>query len=320
MENAKSGQSKKIVFTGLDNSGKTSIILSLKENIAKVASLKPTISVNRTTFKFLDHEIVQHDLGGQKKYLIKYLKQPDKYFDTDVCIYVIDVLDISRYEESLSYFSDLLEQFLYLDIRPLIFVFLHKSELVILENDEKCQANIDLLKRRFAVINSEKGNFSIFFKITTIYDIWSISSSFSDILRRIYPPSALISKSLEKLANSLNAEAMALFDEHIITLANFLKDEKYKDAIQFSVPYFFTLVSSMSNVELADIHADKIAMQLEGYDFLFFEIKTKPKIYLYILGKQDTLPKLKDVDQIIADFPELFLSLGVSVDEIRKQE
>ena len=42
MRNKENIKARKIIFTGLDNAGKTSIILSLLREIAKIAKIKPT--------------------------------------------------------------------------------------------------------------------------------------------------------------------------------------------------------------------------------------------------------------------------------------
>ena len=71
----------KILFTGLDNSGKTSIILSLQRELSQISMLKPTKSAQRRIFEFLGKSIAEWDLGGQKRYRIAYLKEPTKYLD-----------------------------------------------------------------------------------------------------------------------------------------------------------------------------------------------------------------------------------------------
>ena len=86
--------SEKILFTGLDNSGKTSIIKVLQKEISQIAMLKPTRQAQRKIFEYLGRDISEWDLGGQEKYRIAYLKEPTKYFDrSNVCIYVIDIQD-----------------------------------------------------------------------------------------------------------------------------------------------------------------------------------------------------------------------------------
>ena len=103
---------EKILFTGLDNGGKTSIIKVLQKQYSQIAILKPTRQSQRRIFEFLGKAISEWDLGGQEKYRIAFLKEPTKYFDnTSVCIYILDIQDKRRFRESLSYFKDVITTF-----------------------------------------------------------------------------------------------------------------------------------------------------------------------------------------------------------------
>jgi len=96
----------KILIMGLDNCGKTSILISLRKdaNILSYFSLKPTKGV--AIEKFEGQNIFCWDLGGQKKYREEYLKDLGKYVkETDKIIFVIDVQDIKRFEVALEYLN-----------------------------------------------------------------------------------------------------------------------------------------------------------------------------------------------------------------------
>ena len=119
----------KILFTGLDNAGKTSIIYGIQREFSKIALLKPTRGAQRRIFEFMGREIAEWDLGGQVSYRISYLKNPNKYFDgTEICIFVLDVQNKSRVAEAISYFQDVIHQFNQLEIEPLVYVFFHKYD------------------------------------------------------------------------------------------------------------------------------------------------------------------------------------------------
>ncbi|MHA1681986.1 MAG: ADP-ribosylation factor-like protein [Promethearchaeota archaeon] len=306
-------RARKIIFTGLDNSGKSSIILALKNSIAKISQLKPTLGVERETFSFLDYTIHAHDLGGQKKYLIKYLKQPEKFFEeTDVAIYVVDIQDIGRFEETISYFTDLLNEYEKLEQQPFIYVFFHKAEKVLLENDTGGERTVEMLSSRFGEINN--GRFYMEFKITTIYDIWSISSSFASIMQKIYKPSELIGKAMKDLADNLEAEVAVLFDENVLMLAHYLRDERYNDLVNYTAPYFFTFKNFETRFQ-GQIKTDKMRLELDQYEFLFIENREhQPKLYLLLIGNRGTLPGLDEVGKIAEQIPEIFLQLGIGLD------
>ena len=70
---------EKVLFTGLDNAGKTSIISVLKREFAQIESLTPTQGSQKRIFDFLGKTIAEFDLGGQEKYRISYLKRPNDY-------------------------------------------------------------------------------------------------------------------------------------------------------------------------------------------------------------------------------------------------
>ena len=119
----------KILFTGLDDAGKTSIILSLQREFSKIAVLSPTRGAQRRVFSFLGKDIAEWDLGGQVSYRISYLKNPGKFFDgTEIAIYVIDIQNKPRIPEAISYYKDVIDQFRELEIEPPIYIFLHKYD------------------------------------------------------------------------------------------------------------------------------------------------------------------------------------------------
>jgi GTPase SAR1 family protein len=121
--------SKKILFAGLDNSGKSSIISCLKQGIANLGLMNPTYLVERSKLQYLDYDLIQHDMGGQKAYIQSYLKKPGQYFDqADACIYVVDIQDGDRVYNTLTYFKSVLASFTTLAIKPSIHVLLHKAE------------------------------------------------------------------------------------------------------------------------------------------------------------------------------------------------
>ncbi len=82
---------KKILVLGLDNSGKTSIVKSLKgvKNIHSFCSINPTIGVNLENFELLESSFNIWDFGGQLLYRAEFLKEFEKYIkEVEKIIYV----------------------------------------------------------------------------------------------------------------------------------------------------------------------------------------------------------------------------------------
>ncbi|MHA1265984.1 MAG: ADP-ribosylation factor-like protein [Candidatus Helarchaeota archaeon] len=122
----------KIVIMGLENSGKTSILLSLQQkvNLLTYYSLKPTPGVDIVTIDKNDIRFVIWECGGQEQYRKEYLQNLEKYVQqSKKFIYVIDVQDIDRYEAALKYFSDIIRLMKKEDIKNMqLSIFLHKFD------------------------------------------------------------------------------------------------------------------------------------------------------------------------------------------------
>ncbi|MHA1674005.1 MAG: ADP-ribosylation factor-like protein [Promethearchaeota archaeon] len=273
----------KILFTGLDNSGKTSIIYSLKREISQIALLKPTRQAQRQIFKYLGKQISEWDLGGQERYRIAYLKEPTKFFDkTSVCIYTIDIQDFQRFDESLSYFSDVLDQFKKLETNPYIFIFFHKADPEYLKlNNVHIRGKLADLKDRIRKLVNEE--FEVTFFETTIYELWSIISSFSQILLRLYPLSELLDQTITEFSEKVEADAAIVLDQNSLVIANYFKDEASRGTIQNSTPYFLTLLDSLdknsgNSQEMNINRGDK-----QYFITRFTLIKSAGSIYLIIM-------------------------------------
>ncbi|MHA1129745.1 MAG: ADP-ribosylation factor-like protein [Candidatus Helarchaeota archaeon] len=118
----------KILIMGLDNSGKTSILLSFQKetNLLSYFSLKPTPGINIITVE--DSESVYHiwEFGGQSQYREEYLQNLQKYTqEASKIIFVIDVQDINRYDLAVQYFESI---FNLLDEKIEVVIFLHKFD------------------------------------------------------------------------------------------------------------------------------------------------------------------------------------------------
>ncbi|MHA1672491.1 MAG: ADP-ribosylation factor-like protein, partial [Promethearchaeota archaeon] len=75
----------KILFTGLDASGKTSYLRAIKQKFSELTNIKPTKGVERQEENILGQDIMEWDVGGQLKYRTNFLKQADLYlYDTNL--------------------------------------------------------------------------------------------------------------------------------------------------------------------------------------------------------------------------------------------
>lgn len=279
----------KILFTGLDAAGKTSIILALQREFSKIALIEPTRGAQRNNFKLLGKEISEWDLGGQKSYRISYLKNPTKYFeDTEIAIYVIDILDTSRVLESLSYFYDVIEKFRELKINPPINIFFHKYDPKLIQS-VKTEIEKDIQKIQREIIETAKYRMLKFYR-TSIYDPFSIMKSMSEILLDLYPKSELIQKTIEEYAKKLECEGLIVVDKNSIILGSCFKDDDSKKMLSGTIAYFLSLNDVFEEMEL-EKQEDQIILKKSGNYFMFKPITIKEtKLPYYLLGLKKQEP------------------------------
>ena len=265
-------RARKILFTGLDTAGKTSIILTLKKEFSKIAVISPTQGAQRRIFDFLDIEISEWDLGGQESYRISYLRNPNMYFDnTEIAIFVIDIQNEERIPEAISYLKDVINQFYKLKIRPPINVFFHKYDPDFPEDmKENWDELISKLKQK---INIETQYDKLSFYITSIYNLPSILFTVSEILLNLYPKAQLIKKTISEFCNKINCSSMLILDQNALIIGSYFKEKESKELIKQIIPYFIKFDNKIQkDNNLGGDIKDQLIFQRSKYYFLFRRI------------------------------------------------
>lgn len=281
----------KILFTGLDSAGKTTIIYALQREFSKIALLKPTRGAQRRVFEFLGREISEWDLGGQLSYRIAYLKNPTKYFDgTEIAIYVIDIQNRARIAEAISYFKDVIEQFKKLEISPPIYIFFHKYDPALKRNATNEMKNLEInLKEQIRTSVDYK---EIFYYSTSIYDLPSIIKAMSEILLNLYPKSQLIEKTITEFSKKTDSDGVVLLDDNSLIVGYYYRDEETKNTLSASTPFFLSLhdnlIYTQPKSSLQETE-DFMIVQRFGKSFVFKEFRLKEDVspYYLLILKQD---------------------------------
>jgi len=164
----------KILIVGLDNSGKTSIVYSLKgiKNITTFSAIRPTRGEDPSNIEVLNSKYVIWDLGGQEAYREAYLLKISEYLEnTSKIIFVIDIQDTNRYDEALDY----MKQFVNSMKESMDFsIFLHKYDPGLEYNDKLNEEVISELIRKLKTFIPSKFFYSIF--KTSIYAVFEKTS------------------------------------------------------------------------------------------------------------------------------------------------
>ena len=166
---------KKILFIGLDDAGKTSIVkcLSGTKKLTSFSETKPTRGNEITPIKISDSNFSIWDLGGQEAFRKEYLNDFDNYiFGCNKLIYVFNIQDTKRYELALQYFEKIID--LTVDNKKEnnieLSVFFHKFDPDLNRTDE-FNKKINSLKDKVKEKLDGTGLFYQIFK-TTIYAIF----------------------------------------------------------------------------------------------------------------------------------------------------
>lgn len=121
---------------GLENSGKSSLILNLSgyDNIMDYYSLTPTIGDKANKLRKGDSDFILWEIGGQEKYINEYLKKLDKFLlETEEIFFLIDIQDVNKYERALDYLNKIVKKIIELKNVLEITIFLHKYDHDILK-------------------------------------------------------------------------------------------------------------------------------------------------------------------------------------------
>lgn len=291
------GQFIKIIVSGLDNAGKTSILTALNKKYdfqKDIISLTPTIRVEYQATEFLKNRIVFWDMGGQEKYRKLYQEKQDLYFsDTDLLVYIIDIQDTQRIETSLMYLDAILQNFKknQMDV-PLIISF-HKFDPELSGNEtmiEEVESLREYLLKKYP-------SFKILFQQTSIYDIISIIQLISYGLSVFDEKFFDLSELLEKFLIQFESESLILFDKNGIILSEYYKDiiepEIYIELIESIKEHLFLLKRMQEESYETDYALSSIGDELISYlhrielenESLFVSVIIKEKLKESLLEK-----------------------------------
>jgi len=283
----------KVLFTGLDNAGKSSIIAALMRDITMIPALKPTRGIKNRDFEFLGMQIAEWDLGGQKVYRRAYLnKDPEKIFNkTEILLSVIDIQDKERVNEALEYLKDICEVMWKLNIRPSIYVFFHKYDPVAIMGSQAELNNFTLELREKIKTMLNYPQLEVF--RTSIFNLNSILIAVSKMLLSKVPKSKAIEETIQEFGIKLQMEALELIDDNSLILGSYYKNKRIEELMNAVMPFFLEVNEVFAKVSYSTPHEDKsedqMVIQKFGKYFLFkrFSIK-KIESDFYFLGCKDS--------------------------------
>jgi signal recognition particle receptor subunit beta len=193
----------KIAVLGLDNAGKTSMLetLSGASNLGDVIDLAPTVGVDVRKLESEKTNLVVWDFGGQVGHRHDYLQNPEDYFlQIDLMIYVIDMQNPDRFDESLEYVKQIFDVITFLKEHPYVLILLHKSDPDFIK-DPDYEINQQYIYDEIGkIFNPKELNYEII--QTSIYNYYATEPEFAQIFKRFFGMKGE-KKSIEELISGL---------------------------------------------------------------------------------------------------------------------
>ncbi|MFX1296240.1 MAG: ADP-ribosylation factor-like protein [Promethearchaeota archaeon] len=214
----------KILFAGLANAGKTSIVLTLKRQFSDLSGIKPTKGIERSEMDILGFKIITWDCGGQDIYRSEYKKREEIIFsETQIIYFLIDLQDTDAYEEALQYLKEIVEVYKPLDPEniPYFVICLNKMDPDLIE-DYSMQTE-KLSEDLKNILNGFK--YKVF--KTSIYNLQSVIEAFSWGISKFLPKQSEIKLILKQFLQEFpSIKAVNLLEKHSMYLIPTFRDEK----------------------------------------------------------------------------------------------
>jgi GTPase SAR1 family protein len=272
-------QQFKVVFTGIANAGKTSVLSVLDKQFHRLAGLAPTRGVERSLSKVLGFAIVKWDLGGQEQYRQEYLSAETKpLLESDLLIFVIDIQDEDMYNDAVEYYTDVLKRLKENEEDPYILICLHKADPEVYGNFKK---NINNLMKLFEDA-SKSWNHKFF--VTSIYNRRSIVEAFSYGISQFLPKKKSMDYVLKNFVQESNQSGenvlgVMLWDQNAYFLSMVFDNKKVESA---SLTASMGILETVESFEAARTFQSLTLEINREYQFLTMKVG---KLYSTIVGK-----------------------------------
>ncbi|MHA1477668.1 MAG: ADP-ribosylation factor-like protein [Promethearchaeota archaeon] len=287
----------KLVIAGLDNAGKSSALIALRQKYnfyERVKNLKPTIKIDYSSFKFLKtFRINFWDMGGQKKFRKIYIDNPIYFEDTDYIYYLIDIQDEIKFEETVEYLHELLDIYRNLSYSNEVIICFNKFDPQF-KNSEEFLDRANMIKD---LIKSQNNDIKFEFYYTSYYDISSISKALSHSLNTLLNLED-IDDGLNKLVNQFNCRYAILYTDSGIIISDHYLDamdirefeEKIGRRISEDLEFFQRLKDENVNID------DRIAFSKDKADYVKkYSITSENKENVFYIGVSTTISNINEI-------------------------
>ena len=290
------GRKYKLLFTGLDNSGKTSFLLGVQERYSKLLGIQPTRGVDRSTIEVFNAKLVEWEVGGQKRYREAIQTNGTILYGTDVLFFLVDGQDIARLDEMGVFLNNILGFLKGNDIHIPIVACIHKVDPD-LRDKERTRANIQKIEKKFREI--VPSTYPLKFFETSIFDHWTLLQAFSFGVSRLSPNREIAHLQLRRLAESIHAEGVYLLNERGMILSDFVQEATTAVPLEISIPHLYSIFRNFKNGNL--LQKDRLTWNVDERVVTLQKLAL-PKYVLYLVVQFRSVNDLPLLDKNLDDF------------------
>lgn len=291
----------KVLFLGIANAGKSTIISILSKKYSLISNIAPTKSIERHETNVFGYNVINWDIPGQAKYRDELTFNDAKTLEsTSILIFTIDVQDIENTSLAIDYFVKIVQAIADQKYeRPYIGVFLHK-----MDPDARKKANVlKNVKRIQDEITAIAIGYTVDYFQTTMFVEATILIGFSSAFRKIISrkeQQGMLS-TIKQYADDLILNAVLVLDHNNFIINHFERTSKDLEIIQ---SFVYLLISSYNNAKTFNLQYNEVKLLLPDVSFTMVPI-TVNSLEAYLVGsshdpdvslvsmKEPLLPSLK---------------------------
>jgi GTPase SAR1 family protein len=270
----------KYSILGLDNAGKSSLVHAFQRIYGfedYVSSIPPTVRIKHTEYTLLDYKILFWDFGGQLLYRKDYKKNATNVFEnTYILLFLIDLQDEARYQESIEYLGEILNILRENRILPSssVNICFSKCDSEALHGTMlDYKDRIDMIK---SLINQTYSDFNFSYFTTSIHNLFSIVRVFSSTLQDFFPVSQELQTLFKFYRRKFEFEDAFLLNKNGFALANYTgSSQDNLDLESESFEYMNYYLRIYRQMEESAIPVPYLINRTKLYDIVCYQFNLK---------------------------------------------
>jgi predicted regulator of Ras-like GTPase activity (Roadblock/LC7/MglB family) len=141
------------------------------------------------------------------------------------------------------------------------------------------------------MLEANDGKFPLDFSMTTIKVPWTITSAFAAIFNSIVGRADRFKQIINKLATATGAEFAAIFDQHMIPVAQNAQGKVQDDIVKQATPAFLKVKEMLD--QLKGGKTDKIGVEWDNHEFILLAIPFAFPLTLLLVGTMGRIDKAR---------------------------